>query len=169
MSDKEKQADLDAIREQGFQIMQYGNLPPNAKLIIHLWQYGLYKNYTVKAWSLYTKPDNRETTFARRYRWQRYGKKMVTIDGTNRPNIYIVDLIPDQKRLAKLIEQGKNIPIPIVGITPRMGLDGGFSGICIPSVSIPNCISWWAAPPDEWLPLKAWFYRMFSFLNRQKL
>ena len=38
MFDKEKQAELERIQQQGFQVMQYGNMTPNAELIIHLWQ-----------------------------------------------------------------------------------------------------------------------------------
>ena len=65
--------------------------------------------------------------------------------------------------IVEKIEAGKNLQIPLIGITRPIGVDGVSYGVESPGVFR---IEWWSDGPTEWQTVTDWAETMRSYLIR---
>ena len=144
------------------------NLPPQ----IRLWHYPAFSAH--KSWTIFKSRSQNSQSVVREVTWDfladnaRLADPLVGLKQgfhTN-PTVVVRDgKLPDDE-FSILIEQGRRLNIPLIGIEQRVGLDGVTSGIELFGFDRVR-LEWWCEGPKEWRALTDWVKKFRVFLSDQ--
>lgn len=137
-----------------------------------LWHYPAFSIH--KSWTIFESRSQNSQSVAREVTWDfpadsaRLRNPLVGLKQgfyTN-PTVVIRDgKLPDDE-FSSLIEQGRGLNIPLIGIEQGVGLDGVRSGIELFGLHRVR-LEWWGEGPKEWRALTDWVKKFRDFLSDQ--
>jgi hypothetical protein len=137
-----------------------------------LWHYPAFSAH--KSWTVFKSRSQHSQGVVREASWDiladsaRLSDPLVGLKQgfhTN-PTVVVRDgKLPDDE-FSSLIEQGRRLNIPLIGIEQRMGLDGETSGIELFGFDRVR-LEWWCEGPKEWRALTDWVMKFRGFLSDQ--
>ena len=125
---------------------------------LHLWLETRYLYPGLSGWSIYQEQSISEIRV--RFRYYR---------GLGEPEqpVPSEELLPDQAAIRELIDRGKTITIPVIGVKDIGGKDGALCGIVFRS-PVPggyNTLEWFFRGPHQWRELTDWYNDFYKFLK----
>jgi len=144
------------------------NLPPQFRL----WHYPAFSAH--KSWTIFKSRSQNSQSVVREVTWDfladnaRLDDPLVGLKQgfhTN-PTVVVRDgKLPDDE-FSILIEEGRRLNIPLIGIEQGVGLDGEISGIELFGFDRVR-LEWWCEGPMEWRALTDWVEKFRVFLSNQ--
>jgi len=137
-----------------------------------LWYYPAFSAH--KSWTVFKSRSRNSQSVVREVTWDfpadsaRLRDPLVGLKQgfhTN-PTVVVRDgKLPDDE-FSSLIEQGRRLNIPLIGIEQRVGLDGVIFGIELFGFDRVR-LEWWRQGPKEWRALTDWVKKFRGFLSDQ--
>lgn len=82
------------------------------------------------------------------------------------PTLYIDRIALDTQKFDALMQEGKNIPVPLIGVRNRsVGYDGAECTLRMEDDPVAYTLHWWSHGPEEWQPVTAWVFKFIRFLD----
>ncbi len=145
--------------------LKFPNIPMPCSFWLHVW-IDTFGRDIMKGWSIYQCSQSLEFTVTRR-EWKTHFQQSKDSDQPNiRYSIEEMILSCDQALLSNLINEGKNIKVPLIGVRNSRGKDGSMYGIVLEApLSDHINFQWWSNGPLEWQQLVRWHRNLREFLD----
>lgn len=141
------------------------DIPIPNKFWFTIWVYGKYPQERASSWAIYQLYRSDEI-LCKNTEWEIVYPSLELNMGT-KPQIQLEEwnTSSNSEQLTELVNKGRLLKIPIVGIRNISGKDGQFSGIMMssPNASEPINLYWWGKGPSEWATLISWHRELIRF------
>ncbi|HEX2621101.1 MAG TPA: hypothetical protein VHL11_13160 [Phototrophicaceae bacterium] len=135
------------------------------RIVLHLWEWR--SSESAHSWIVYYRgPEHRPSSvpLVKSIRWVAEKNESNTEPEISLGSVQEAAL--DQAKFRSLMDEGKQIKIPLMDFPIRGGNDGTFFGMEMLALGFDGFkLMWYSRPPEAWLPLTDWFKTMREFVS----
>lgn len=116
------------------------------------------------------KPLLSPTPFVERVMWNHHEDWLRTIGEspnplTPEPTLHIDTIALDKDKFDAVLQEGKNTPVPLVGVSSSKGARGLLCTLRVGGKWVEYTIHWEGLGPEEWNPFTNWVFNLLFFLD----